>query len=288
MKARILATVTVAALLVFSCKDDEKIEIDTTTYHPSNNFSLPTSLIQAESFMNDIFQITIKFTTDSTLWRRATYPKVVKSGDTIDIDFGDADTSTLYEVGDIRNRSGEMRIVFNGDWGTENSTMKIDTRNLTLSHKMKINGKIELANRGLRPYNSAQCPTYEFAGVMDTITVFGGDTTSFIYSSFKTYYMIQGNGTPELSDDIYVASGTAQGKWGNKNSFNLETLENKDFRSPMDCNWFTDGSAKIYVKLEQYDVAQEKKITFEKASCSPYATLYVGNDGTTPLRIELP
>ncbi len=288
MKTKIFGITVIAALLLFSCKDDEKTEIDTHTYHPSNNFSLPTSLIQTESFMNDIFQITFKFLADSTLWHRTTYPKVSRNRDTIDIDFGSADTTTLSEVNDIRCRSGRMNIVLNGDWNSDNTTIQIHARDLTLSHMIKINGKIELANKGMHPYNSSQCQTYEFAGVMDTITVFGGDTASFIYSSFKTYYLIQGKETPELYDDFYAASGTAQGKWGNKNSFNMETVTDKDFHAPMDCNWFTDGCAKVYVKLEQYDVAQQKSISFEKTSCLPHATLFIGNDGTTPLRVELP
>ena len=276
MKNRIIAISVVALALLCSCKDDEKIPIDTNTYHPSSRFTFSISMGQAESMTNDILITALNFINDSSLWTRSGFPSVSTSSDTsyprtITIDFGSADTTTLFpETADNRPRSGQMSITLSDHWRNNGSHMVITANSLKLSQMMTFDGVVEFANRGLLYYQQHLYPTFDL--VINNATITKYDTSIFNYSATKIYRITKGDSTTTVKDDTFVITGTAEATQ-DTSAINLEIAG--PYSAPHSCFWFREGQAKIT------EGTVRKTINFFNDRCSPMAILqYRNNDNT--------
>lgn len=147
------------------------------------------------------------------------------------IDFG---TGCLGNDG--RMRSGQVIVTYTGTIGQQGHFRTITTSNYFVDGN-QILGTKTVMNEGLNTDGN----------VWFTINVDGQiireNGTTIDWLSDRTREWIEGYGTPERMDDVYLVSGTHSGQSSDGRGFTAQTLE--PIRKAKSCNWRTAGILEV-------------------------------------------
>lgn len=241
MKNKVILTVIVAAsafaglLLNSSCR--RKIEFSEADRGLVRDFGFIESSYQDLKSMADESasgqfvtfksgQATLSGNCATITWDTTSTPKVIT------IDFGPVNCL----CNDGRYRRGKIIITYTGPYAAPGTVITITPQDYFVNDN-QIMGQKVVTNQGP---NAQGQPTFSVVVNGQVIKTDGGIIT---WQSTRTRTWIAGYDTPQLTDDEYSITGSAQGTTAQGQSFTI-TILNPLIRQ-VGCKWFKAGSLKI-------------------------------------------
>lgn len=251
-----------AVFAINGCSKDET----TTTDLPPIGCKQICAMGKAMSNENDVDQMAISARADGSVTQRlsgnglpyfstgcATVTDDPAAGRTI-IDFGPACVGY-----DSIERKGKIIVDYTGDVYTAGSVITI-TFDQYYVNGNRIQGTRTLTNLGL---NDAGNMHWQVEARDMKSTAPNGDWKT--WNSMRDREMIQGYGTPEITDDIFLINGTIDGSFSDGNTFSANLL---NLKRDFSCSWIQEGyivaliRGKIYSVDFGHDCDNEVTITY--------------------------
>lgn len=159
-------------------------------------------------------------------WDTTSTPKVIT------IDFGPVNCL----CNDGRYRRGKIIITYTGPYTAAGTVITITPQDYFVNDNQILGQKV-ITNEGP---NAQGQPTFSVVVNGQVIKADGG---TIIWQSTRTRTWISGYDTPQLNDDEYSITGSAQGTSAQGHSFTLTILT--PLVRQIGCRWFKSGTVKI-------------------------------------------
>lgn len=220
---------TAVTLTVVACrkdKDEDPIDLDYTS--ASDN-------ARADDAFADIMSVVDKAVVDNGL-REDCDPTVtfdtLSTPRTITIDFGDVNCTALNG----RLRRGRILVSYTGPYREEGTVITIVPENYYVNNNL-ILGTKTITNLGL----DANDNIHFAIAVNGSLTTPSGQVATHTAARVRTW--IEGSGTPELADDVYLITGGGSGT--NRNGIPYTVSITNALRIALSCPFITQGTVAI-------------------------------------------
>ena len=223
MKTRIPFLLIPALALAFTgCRKDK-------TEAPDMDYSAASDNARADDVFNDMLSMVDKAVDDNGLrdecdatvtFDTTTTPR------TITIDFGEVNCTAPNG----RLRRGKILVSYTGPYRQAGTVITITPLNYYVNNNL-VTGTKTVTNMGL---NDNDQPYFNIV-VNGTITAGDGSWTA-THQAQRVRTWIEGSGTAQLSDDVYLITGGGSGV--NRNGIPYTTSITQALRIELDCNWW--------------------------------------------------
>ncbi len=260
-KIALFSLAFIACLFSLSCRKSDRNN-DKEVFSVMDN-------IMAVNFINDLYNQVMEGASLQTELNKvqstcATYTVTAAAPDTVfpktlTIDFG---ISNCVDANNVNHR-GQIIAVFSNKYKVLNATIVITFLNYFYKD-MEINGTFTITNKGL---NAAGNKVF-YITTTDA-TIYTQDKKSYVYYNcmFKKE-CIAGTGTPEITDDTFMLTGTASGinQLGNTFTSVIETALSVD----NNCKHIVSGILKVTPKN-----LSVRKLNYGDGSCDGTMTFNI-------------
>ncbi len=267
----------IALLTVYSCKKDEKeeIELDSSTISTNDNS-------RAEVLFSDIKKVVEEAADDegqsgkkagytfggcatvttSPAWTDPSWPK------TMTIDFGTTNCAGNNGV----NRRGMLVVTLTDRFRNTGSVLTVQPQNYFVNDT-KIEGTKTLTNNG---YNSNNNLSYG-VDVSNAVITFT-DNTTITWQSTRTTEWIEGdsttlftNGFAGICDDVYLVTGSGSGV--NRNGLSYSVNITSPLRKEVCCRWLVSGS--LDVNPQGFPT---RSVDYGSGNCDRFASITINGN----------
>jgi hypothetical protein len=263
-----LFAIGLVSLVLNGCRKKDVDETDRDTTAASDN-------ALAEGTYTDVNNIADEAAnkgggTGSILGNCATITFSVSPDTTMTIDFG----SVNCLCSDGRYRRGQILVNWSGAYKDPGHVHTITFNNYFVNDN-QVMGTKTVTNSGFNNAGNLYF-TIDVNGSIILSAANGGGTIT--WTSQRTREFIEGASTPQISDDVYLISGTASGSSSSGRSFTASTIT--PVRKEMSCSWLVSGTIEFNPSGKP-----TRTIDFGNGNCDNKATVTInGNSFQITLR----
>lgn len=225
-----LLLVALASFALVSCrkdKDEDPIDVDYTSASDNS---------RAEDAFTDMLSVVDKAVSENGL-RDDCDPVVTfdttSSPRTITIDFGEVNCT----ANNGRQRRGRIQVSYTGRYREQGTIITIVPENYFVNNN-EVLGTKTITNMGLNgdgdPY---------FTVVVSGSLVGPDESWVATHSASRIRTWVAGDNTPELSDDVYMITGTGSGV--NRNGLPYNVTITQALRVALNCPFITQGTVQV-------------------------------------------
>lgn len=224
-----LLLIGLLALTATACRKDKDDDIDIDYTSASDNARL-------EDVFSDMLAQVDKAVDDNGL-RDACDPTVnfdtISSPRTITLDFGTENCTAANG----RLRRGKIQVSYTGRYRDQGTVITIVPENYYVNNNLVLGTKT-VTNLGL----DANDNIHFAVAVSGSITAGDGSWVA-THTAARTRTWIEGSGTPQLSDDVYLITGGGSGV--NRNGLPYTTNITQALRVALSCPFITAGTVQV-------------------------------------------
>lgn len=219
---KLILLIPAFAIGLLACRKDK-------TEAPDMDYTAASDNARADDIFNDMLSMVDKAVDDNGL-RDLCDPTVTfdttTTPRTITLDFGDVNCT----ASNGRLRRGQILVSYTGRYRDEGTVITITPLNYYVNNNL-VTGTKTVTNMGL---NANDQPYFAIV-VNGTITAGDGSWVA-THQAQRVRTWIQGSGTAQLSDDVYLITGGGSGV--NRNGIPYVTEITSALRIELGCNWY--------------------------------------------------
>lgn len=185
----------------------------------------------------------------------------LSSPKTITVDFG----STNCLCNDGRYRRGKVLVSYTGKYKDSGSVRTITFDNYFINNNQVLGSRM-VSNMGHNANNQMY-----FTIVVNGLILKANTLDSVIWNSNRVRTWVQGEGTPNWSDDVYQITGNGNGQRANGNTWTMNIIQ--PLVRDLSCNWISAGT----IELQPTGKAL-RTIDFGNGNCDNQATVTINGN----------